>query len=446
MIKNISTSPILFKNTMAVHSSAMLSLIQRKSINILLKNAFKDRKLVEDIYHELAIKDLMKELGYKKQNRSFNDDLKANLFGLSEINVKWNVLKKDNSFKSIGQSAYLASISIENGIIKYTFSKHMRDIFFKPNLYARLNLDYQKDFSNKYSIPLWELMCEELSTKKSNEVTSRWLEYQKILELFALEESSYIDNYKYFKSQVLNKAIKEINQKSDISIRFEEKKSVGKKVSELRFVAEKKNVLDLSEELSNLVTTSQVELVDDQEGVSDLSENSVILERMSQIVSVKIARYLLKKYDNHTLINALNFCEKYFLSDSKIKNPVAFFKKALEEGWVLPEVIETNIRTVALNIKDEEKGFIDRIDEPEGLKNLRKYLFDTLGSAPYCAWFKETRLKLIDTVLHVSTNTQFQADRIENNYRQHILDGVKALKIDMIDRLEFEVQNDSIDA
>lgn len=58
----ILSPSILLKTTVAVHARAPLSLIQRKAINVLLKNAFQDRKIIEDVYHEFPIKDLMRAI------------------------------------------------------------------------------------------------------------------------------------------------------------------------------------------------------------------------------------------------------------------------------------------------------------------------------------------------------------------------------------------------
>lgn len=421
MSKDIFASPILLKNTMAVHSSAPLSLLQRKSINILLKNAFKDKNISEDVYHEFPIRDLMTELGYKEGNRSFSDALKMSLFELSEINVKWNILKKDNTLKTIGQSAYLASISLENGVIQYTFSKHMRDIFFRPNLYAKLNLDYQKDFSNKYSLPLWELMCEEISTKKANGAVSKWLEYQKVLELFALDDSYYQNNYKHFKSKILNPIIKEVNQKSDICIKLEERKTGGKKVTALRFIAEKKEIIDVSNDLEELVATAHPTLYQAESNDSNIDIN-ILVERMKNIVSIKTATSLLKKYSMRSILNALNFCENSFKSNkTQIKNPVAFFKKALEEGWVLPEVINQRIEQGSeISEIDPIESEIEHLNEPETIKALRFGVLKSIGAAPYKAWIHPLVFKVDKGSMQVIARNTYLLDRVENHYRPEL--------------------------
>lgn len=404
---------------MAIHTSSPLSLIQRKAINALLKNAFKDKQADADVYHEYSIKDLMHAVGYKESTRSYSEDLKTSIFSLSEINIKWNIFKKDKRYKSVGQSPYLASVAFENGMIKYTFSKHLREIFLKPHLYARLNLDYQKRFNNKNSMPLWELMCEELSTRNVSKAESKWIEYMKCLELFSLENSSYKDNYKYFKSQVLNKIIKEINEKSDITLTFEEKKSGGKRISELKFIAERKNSFEQAPSIDDLFKSPDI-VIDIQEDCE-----SDLISRMMQFIPIEKAKTFLTKYEKERILNGLDFCEKELkINNGTIKNPVAFFKKAVEEGWVLPDVInqrfdkrtEDNQQAQSDNLETD----IQKLDESESFKLVRLELLKTLGEAVYKSWIHQLKFQKVDGVLMIFANTEFVRDWIESKYRQDV--------------------------
>lgn len=408
---------------MAIHTSSPLSLIQRKSINALLKNAFKDRQADADIYHEYAIKDLMHAVGYKESTRSYSEDLKASIFSLSEINIKWNILNKDKRYKTVGQAPYLASVAFENGIIKYTFSKHMRDIFLKPHLYARLNLDYQKRFNNKNSMPLWELMCEELSTQNVSKAESKWIEYMKCLELFSLENTSYKDNYKYFKAQVLNKIIKEINEKSDITLTFEEKKSGGKRVTELKFIAVRKNSFDQSPSIDDLFKSPDI--------VIEIQEDYDLISRMIQFISIDKARVFLTQHGKERIRNGLDFCEKELkISNGTIKNPVAFFKKAVEEGWVLPQVMNQRFEKLAEDSQSEQidnlEADIQNLEETKTLKSLRVELLKTLGEALYSSWIHPLKFKQDDKILMVMAPTAFNRDWVENHYRQDIIKTAKS--------------------
>lgn len=407
MKETILSPSILLKTTIAVHASAPLSLIQRKSINILLKNAFQDRRVIEDIYHEFSIQDLMRAMGYQENNRSFNDDLKSALFALLEIQITWNTLKKDQKYKTVGKSPYLASISIENGIIRYTFSKHMRDIFFKPYLYARLDLDYQKAFVNKNSIPLWEMMCEELSTKQVCEAQTSWIPYQKVLELFALENSSYTKSYRSFKSQVLKAIVNEINLKSDIMIHFEERKTGGRKVTDLKFMAKKKGDPTLVDQVEEILMNPLISPPD------PAAPDAELLGRMRRFVAVQTAKTLIKKHEKQTLYDALDFCEHAFKARGEtIQNPVAFLKKAIEEAWVLPEVMQLRLLE-----GDHELG--EKLPYPEEdhlLQEMRDALMERIGDATYISWFARVRFEIDEEALNVHCPSDFHRDWIKRNY------------------------------
>ncbi|MBP9674758.1 MAG: RepB family plasmid replication initiator protein [Bacteriovoracaceae bacterium] len=414
---------ILFKSTLAVHSSAPLTLLQRKAINTLLKNAYQD---VSDDVHELSIRDLMISLGYKETNRSFNDDLKKSMFELSKIPIKWNVLQKDKRHKTIGQSPYLSSISLEKGSIRYTVSKHVRDIFFKPHLYAQLNLEYQKDFQNKHSLPLWEAMCEEISTQKESGHGGVTLSYEKLLELLALDTSSYSEKYRYFKSQVLKPALKEINEKSDIHVTFEERRGPKKRIQTLTFTIEKKSgipqyapsepiFLEVSEAPSQKTT----------------EEKNLILLRLQKFVNSHTAEELISTYGCLTRIkNALDFCESELsIPNNTIKNPVAYLKKAVKEEWALPETIKNRLqKDVSLKKWEGESCFdrIETLEESEACKSFRKAVLKKLGETLYTNWIESARLKEEPGQL-IFKSSRFNCDWVESRYAHEFTPPMKLL-------------------
>jgi len=80
----------VIKHSAAVHIQNNITLLQRRSWNVLLANAY-DELPTEDEHH-IAVKDLVRMLNFDSKN---DDYLKESLEALVGCKVKWNVLDKD---------------------------------------------------------------------------------------------------------------------------------------------------------------------------------------------------------------------------------------------------------------------------------------------------------------------------------------------------------------
>lgn len=409
---NVVTN-ILNKHLGAVHNSSPLSIVQRKVMNLLLKNA--EREIHADIEHKISVRELMRGIGWSSSSKT-PDNLKDCLSDLVSIKIQWNIFETDRKSKWI-TSTLLASAAIKDGDVYYSYSHPLRALLSQPNIYAKLDLGIQKLFKVKYSMLIWEYITGELSSKKTESITTQWLTYSQILKLTYLEKSQYENRYSQFIKRVIEKSIEEVNTKSDVEVHYETQSERGK-ITHIRFHAQKKGKQQL------LLKYVECDNVDEIE------------QKLKNInLSPKAISEIKQKYSDETINNAYDyFSSEFKLNIGNIKNPIAFFKKALEEGWVLPHVIhekmeESNIHTVEQDI--------NHLDEPEILKTLRLYIWQVVDSAPYRAWFQETKFEITDTDLRVIAKNRFQADWIENHYRNQLLSCLHKLDPDKHRKIEF---------
>ncbi|WP_151812522.1 replication initiation protein RepM [Acinetobacter bereziniae] len=99
--------------------------------------------------------------------------------------------------------------------------------------FTRYHLEQVADFKSKYSIRLYELVVKWLSVGTT--------EYYKI-EDFRLKLGLEANEYKtmsLFKTNVLDKAMDEINAKTDIKIKYEQKRT-GRSISHIKFSVKSK--------------------------------------------------------------------------------------------------------------------------------------------------------------------------------------------------------------
>ena len=62
-----------------------------------------------------------------------------------------------------GATALLAQADIQQkGLFTYAYSPELRRRLHNPDMYARLDLDLQRQFDSKYGLALWELCADYL--------------------------------------------------------------------------------------------------------------------------------------------------------------------------------------------------------------------------------------------------------------------------------------------
>lgn len=409
---------LLLKHTATVHSSSRLTILQKKIFNLFIYKAFPTIK--EDKYHTFTVSDLMKSLNWSDTS-NMNDRLKESLAGLTRENVRWNILEKDKKNKWVS-SACLADVSIKEGVIEYSFGKFLREVLYNPNIYAKIDLDIQSTLESKDSLIIWEFATEELSSKKTNTTVTTWVEWEKICALTSGEETIYSTNYALYKSKVLKKALTEINNKTDLTIKLMEKKE-GRKIKYIAFEIQRETL-----EEKNAESVFGVDVIPMQRNLSLKSMLENVLNKLSQVEEVWAT------YTDFEIERAISFYKETIQDPgSNIKNPVAFFTKALEQGWCsASDAKERALEEITLAKDDGNKyvlAAIELLDEPEDIKNIRKTIFQTLGSAVYSGWFQETKIILENGILCLEAPSEYSANWINNRYGQLLNDVIRSLNI-----------------
>lgn len=394
---------ILNKHLGAVHNSSPLSFVQRKAINILLKNA--DKEIHADIEHKISMRELMLGIGWNTASKT-PENLKECLNELVSIKIQWNIFEADKKSKWV-TSTLLASAAIKDGYVYYSYSLPLRALLSRPNVYAKLDLGIQKLFRVKYSMLIWEYISGELSSKKKDMIITQWLTYEQILKLTYLENTAYEKRYSLFLERVLEKSLKEINDKSDVEVTYKTKNEKGR-ITHICFHANKKGTQNLQIDFINEATT----LVDNSS--SQLKQIGIPNQMISEIK---------EKHTEEQIQNAIDFfCAEY--DPSKINNPIAYFNKALKEGWVLPQIMKKRLGKLEGELNKTEgsdvEGKIYQLDESESMKLIRIELLKTLGKTVYQAWIHPLKFVYEERVISIFSPSDFHRDWVESKYRQEI--------------------------
>jgi hypothetical protein len=164
--------------------------------------------------------------------------IKSAIKSLISVVMEWNLLE-DNKFLNIedcpedeitwNASSLLAGASIRKGVIRYSYSPQMKSVLSSLAIYGRINLFVQSKFNSTYSLVLYENCVRFKNIKQTS-----WFPLELFRALMGVPKEKY-SSFKEFNRNVINVAVKEINQKADIFITPQFKKT-GRHISAVQFV------------------------------------------------------------------------------------------------------------------------------------------------------------------------------------------------------------------
>lgn len=366
LLKKIEKNPEVLKHSAAIHVKGDLSLVDRKVMNVLLKNAYEDLKKKK--IHSIKLSELQKVMGW---NFSNDRDIKKILTKLAKTPIEWNILGKDKKWRW-GTSSLLSSIEIikNTGICEYTYSEHLIEKLSNPNIYAKLNLLTQKSFTSRYSLILWELLTEQISTFKR--IDEEKIEFTKlyslreIRDIFSIPEGSKPE-FKKFNQKILSPAVKEINNISTINISVSYTKENRKVVGISFEVTKKKN-----KELKDFNEKTKYTIILQKEFL--LSE-----EEANTIVMSKIENNGIK-----TLKASIEAAREY-LNSKEDAIPAAVIKKSILSKWKP----KNKSYDIEIEKEIEQEWHISyEASEQENYNKFLKIIKRRVGQATYDSWFK----------------------------------------------------------
>ncbi|CAO5677774.1 MAG: hypothetical protein HEEMFOPI_01560 [Holosporales bacterium] len=385
----------LVKHIAAIHNCALLTSVQRRTINILLSNALDGQE--DEVMHFISLSKLKEALGWKEESKT-TDLLKEELKALAKIQIEWNVLNVDKKNKWTAMQL-LSEISIEGSIISYSYPPTLREMLFRPNIFAKLNMNVQLSIKKRNAHVLWELLCGEFCLNKTDSIITRWFSYDEILRINGLEKSVYKNRYSEFVQKILDPSLLELNEKSEMIVSHE-KKMLGKKIESIRFIAKKKTY---GGEDKKVIFDEEEELKARFEGLG---------------FNKRVVCSFLNDYTRVELENALDVYYQQ-IREGDVKYPVAFFKKALHEGWLIKKEKQE------LNVCSSDD--IEELKEDLWIKQTRKNILNFFGAALYKSWFENVIFDIDENgdVVVVSP-TPFHSDWIQSNYKDKIIKSLES--------------------
>ena len=258
--------------------------------------------------HIFKVSDLLKELGLGNQNYIALEQ------SIDKLMSRIIEIKLDTKNKK-GENDILKITFVSSCIYRHSTSEIV--LRYDPNLkpyFLQLNQNFTKYFLKNilelksfYSIRIYEML------KQYEKLRERVIEIDHLRKMLEIQPSEY-KLYADLKKRVLLTAEKEINEKTDLLVSFEEIKTV-RKITAVRFKIEKKSSISSIGEVENIEVENIEEVKEYPEEVLDLFNIMPFGERVEKR-KAELAE-LLKNHTFEYLKKDIEYCngqspEKYW--------------------------------------------------------------------------------------------------------------------------------------
>ena len=286
---------------------APLTLLQRKLFNALVKHAI-EKPADERGWWSITLRTLQTDIGFDSNNREY---LKESARALMSIVFEWDQMAPQTKRGAWKASVMFPEVELHPDQMKFQVSSHLREIMLKPDIYAMIDMSIVRRFRRGPSLAIWEFCVRYEKIGRSGEV--EWRVFRDMV-LGETADSKTYQEYKHFKSKVLNTSIAEINAESNLTIALVETK-VGRSVSTIRFDIARK----------------QME--------AEVIESGIDLELLGELIKLGVmqseAKKLLRQYPAEQLKATLEYTRRRQNDKrgEKLGNPAAYFRHALANGY-----------------------------------------------------------------------------------------------------------------
>jgi len=362
-------SNLIVKHNDFIEGRFHLDLTQAKIIaklSSIIQKDDKDFKL-----YIFQAKNLLEEL---KMGVNNYDNLKKSVDSLVDKTIQ---LGKPDSTLTI--SLLSSAEYFKDGRIEIEFSPKLKPYLLqlKEN-FTKYQLENVLSLSSFYAIRIYEL-C-----KQYEKIKERMIEVEKLKEILKIQDK--YKKYNHFKEKVLEIAKREINEKTDINISFEEIKT-GRKVTSIKFLIEKKE--KEIEKVENKIDF-EIEDIDKFKDLEDIKYFEDIPKKKVVKINKEYSEEVLKLFEilpleeqiessKEKLENLLkDHTFKYIEADikyakkSKVKNYWAYLLKSCREGhYSKDEMEKAKIPAEEKNARlKKTKEIIEKVEEDK-LKSIK---------------------------------------------------------------------------
>ena len=222
-----SNSKLVVKDNALIDASFNLSLVEQRIMLLAIVEARETFDLTPEIGIEVVVSDYIQEFNTESNNVYSHIKEAAKTLKRREFSYldRYKGLEALTTANWVNRVTYVDS----NGLIVLYFSQEVISLISRlSEQFTKYHIKQVSDFKSKYSIRLYELVIKWLSAKKTEKYSIDSLRLKLGLEG---TEYSTMSNFKF---NVLDKAVSEINQHTDIIIDYDQFKK-GRVITDIQF-------------------------------------------------------------------------------------------------------------------------------------------------------------------------------------------------------------------
>ena len=354
-----------------------LTIIQRKLINAII---WVIQKTQNKLIYEISLSEIKKMCGILATD---NVNLKKLFTGLRDISLEFNYLSKDKHHTWESMS-FLSAVKIEKetGHIKFEMPEMLKEKIRYPSMYAPLNMLLIAGFKCSYTIILYELLRDYLTAQKVPLIS---IEDYRVL--MGIKDHEYKE-FRNFRNYVIIPAVEELNERSDLTCRYELiKKPFSNKYESIQFFVTKK--------AGNLTYEKNQDGCLEQQELNGAFLEDVKKDKQPVAIPEEILKEIPEKYRVNSFLKEINksieesknlnyirFNLRYafkkanenpiFYAINALKNNYAGFDIEIEEKKILEKKSQLAVINVSEKQKKQEEMALDAIRSlsPEKYENL----------------------------------------------------------------------------
>lgn len=246
---------------MPVIGGRRISLLGRRLFNVLLHHSMAHPDKEE---HEAGLTEIVDMADFTSRNF---DQIKKTLRELMSTTVEWQSPAKNEMVETWDACNLLSGVGLTKNkksghvTVRWRFDSKVRENILKPEIYSRLSLESIMMFSTHGAMALYEI-CARYAKNPSHLTTRRnWREWW-LPVLTGVSKDKSKTEYRFFKRDVLKKAIAEVNAKSNLVIigPIEFKANDGRTVNDIQFEVHYKKESEMNIWKAPLINTTEEEL------------------------------------------------------------------------------------------------------------------------------------------------------------------------------------------
>jgi len=334
---------VLRKHVAIIHAYSLMSVLQRKIVNVLLYEATKDSENIHNeesalVERRISFSSLCKAIKFNSNNTQY---LKESIDQLASLKIEWNLLRDklptDISFLNL-RVLHGSPTFYQDGTLNYSFHKVMLDLVKNPSIYGTLNIDTQCEFESKYSHALYEN-----STRFVNLHKNKTIQLDTFRKMLGVNSDKY-PTMREFTRNVILPSVEEVNDRADFIVSLENVKQ-GRKITGFTLLVED-NKKSKPSNAKNFI------------------EDSVLKKEMTEIfgmINKRVFEDIVINYSEEYIRDKINYTKKHVKKDGFGYYPIAYFISALKGDY--RSISETPSENLKKNdpIKEDLNVKLDRL-------------------------------------------------------------------------------------